>query len=190
MEDALQKAVGLRARSKAMVASMFREARMGNTLDTSRCVSLVNEVVESVNRNSDVFVSLAGLKVADEYTYMHSVAVCALMVALAGELGFTDAQCCEAAMAGLLHDPGKAAMPQELINKPGMPTAAEFEIIKTHPRRGHEMLLAAGTPSEGTLDVCLHHHERMDGTGYPGGLPGEQLTLLARMGPCATSMTQ
>jgi HD-GYP domain-containing protein (c-di-GMP phosphodiesterase class II) len=113
---------------------------------------------------------------------MHSVAVCALMVALGRQLGLNDAQCRDAGMAGMLHDLGKAVMPQEILNKPGKLTPEEFDIIKQHPVRGYEMLLGGTNVSEGAKDVCLHHHERFDGTGYPHGLAGENITLLSRMG--------
>ena len=138
--------------------------------------------VDSINRNSDALVSLLRLKHADEYTYVHSVAVCALMVALGRQLGLDEAQCREAGMAGMLHDLGKSLMPLEILNKPGRLTAEEYEIVKQHPVRGHELLQASGGVGAGTMDVCLHHHERIDGTGYPGNLKHGDITLLARMG--------
>jgi len=82
----------------------------------------------------------------------------------------------------MLHDLGKAAMPQEILNKPGKLTDEEFDIIKTHPARGYEMLLDSTNVSDGAKDVCLHHHERVDGTGYPDGLAGEKISLLGRRG--------
>jgi HD-GYP domain-containing protein (c-di-GMP phosphodiesterase class II) len=182
LSDELQRAARLRARSAEAMRRMFTEARLGNAIEPGECVSLVDDVVESINRHPDALLSLVRLKNADEYTYLHSVAVCALMVALGRQLGLSDAQCHEAGMAGMLHDLGKAAMPQEVLNKPGKLTPAEFEIVKQHPVRGHEMLLAGANVSEAVMDVCRHHHERVDGTGYPDGLAVEQISLLARMG--------
>jgi HD-GYP domain-containing protein (c-di-GMP phosphodiesterase class II) len=182
LSDELQRAARLRARAAETMRHMFTEARLGNAIEPGECVSLVDDVVESINRHPDALLSLVRLKNADEYTYLHSVAVCALMVALGRQLGLGDAQCHEAGMAGMLHDLGKAAMPQEVLNKPGKLTPAEFEIVKQHPVRGHEMLLAGAHVSEAVMDVCRHHHERVDGTGYPDGLTVEQISLLARMG--------
>jgi putative nucleotidyltransferase with HDIG domain len=182
LADELQRAARLRARSAQAMRRMFTEVRLGNAIEPGECVSLVDDVVESINRHPDALLSLARLKSADEYTYLHSVAVCALMVALGRQLGLNDAQCRDAGMAGMLHDLGKAAMPQEVLNKPGKLTPEEFDVIKQHPVRGYEMLLAVADVSEGVLDVCRHHHERVDGTGYPDGLAGERISLLARMG--------
>jgi HD-GYP domain-containing protein (c-di-GMP phosphodiesterase class II) len=103
------------------------------------------------------------------------------MVSLGRQLGLDDATCRDAGMAGLLHDLGKAAMPQEIINKPGKLTDEEFTIIKSHPVKGHETLLASGVDNERVLDVCRHHHERMDGSGYPDRLSSDNLSQIARM---------
>jgi HD-GYP domain-containing protein (c-di-GMP phosphodiesterase class II) len=84
-------------------------------------------------------------------------------------------------MAGLLHDLGKAAMPMDVLNKPGKLTDAEFTIIKSHPVEGHKMLAAAKIDPL-VLDVCLHHHEKTDGSGYPGGLKDEEISQFAKMG--------
>jgi putative nucleotidyltransferase with HDIG domain len=122
------------------------------------------------------------LKTADDYTYMHSVAVCAMMVALARQLGLDDARTRSAGMAGLLHDLGKAVMPQEVLNKPGKLSEAEFAVIKSHPEEGYRMLLKSDSIDAIALDVCLHHHEKIDGSGYPKGLKGDDISLLAKMG--------
>lgn len=168
--------------ARDQVTSMFAEARLGKALDAERCLPLVNEIADSVFRNPGALVSLARLKTQDDYTYMHSVAVCALMVSLARQLALSEAQCREAGMAGLLHDLGKAVMPLEVLNKPGKLTDDEFTIMKSHPVRGYEMLQEAHGAPEAAMDVCLHHHERMDSTGYPHRLPGDRISLLARMG--------
>jgi len=178
----LTQAAKLVNRSRGAVMAMFNEARMGHALQTEACLPLVNDIADSVTRNPDAFVSLARLKTHDDYTYMHSVAVCALMVALARRLRLTDAQCREAGLAGLLHDLGKSMMPLEVLNKPSKLNDSEFLTMKSHPERGHELLRKGDAVGEMVLDVCLHHHERPDGKGYPHGLSGDALSLHARMG--------
>jgi len=182
MAGEMKRAVATMSRSKQAVKALFSEVRLGNAVDATECLPLVDEIAGSVWRNPGALVSLARLKTHDDYTYMHSVAVCALMVSLARQLGLDEAKTRDAGLAGLLHDLGKAMMPSEVLNKPGKLTDAEFTIMKSHPTRGHELLLEGGTATEGALDVCLHHHEKMDGSGYPHGLRGDQISLLAKMG--------
>ena len=182
MAEELRHAAQLCQRSRAAVSAMFTEARLGRALETERCLPLVDDITQSVLRNPGALVSLARLKTQDDYSYMHSVAVCALMVALAQQMGQDDDACRAAGLAGLLHDLGKAAIPLEILNKPGKLTDAEFSVIRTHPLRGWEMLQEASNASEAAMDVCLHHHQRVDGRGYPDRAAGAPLSQLARMG--------
>jgi len=177
-----QRAAKICAKSKEAVTSMFQEARMGKAIDAEQALPVVEEIANSVSRNPGAIISLARLKTADDYTYMHSVAVCALMVALAKQLNLDEKTTREAGLAGLLHDLGKAMIPNEILNKPGKLTDAEFDVIKTHPAEGYKLLLEGKGVGEIPLDVCLHHHEKMDGSGYPDRLPGEKISLLAKMG--------
>jgi putative nucleotidyltransferase with HDIG domain len=170
------------AKSRQAVTSMFEEARMGKAVDTHGAQRLVEEISDSVSRNPGAVISLARLKTADDYTFMHSVAVCALMIALARQLALDEQQTRSAGIAGLLHDLGKAAMPMEVLNKPGKLTDAEFAIIKSHPEEGYRMLLEARQVDAVALDVVLHHHEKTDGSGYPKRLKGAEISLFAKMG--------
>ncbi|MGK5081635.1 HD-GYP domain-containing protein, partial [Janthinobacterium sp. HLX7-2] len=99
------------------------------------------------------------------------------MIALARQLKMPDAQVRELGLAGLMHDIGKMLVPQDTLNKPGDLTQDEFTAIKDHPEAGHRLLLAGNGVSEVVLDVCLHHHEKMNGTGYPAGLAGDAISV-------------
>jgi len=180
--DEVDRATALCKRSKAAVTSLFAEARLGKAIDVQECLPLVEEISESVYRNPGALISVARLKHRDEYTYMHSVAVCALMVALGKQLGLKPDLLREAGLAGLLHDLGKAQIPLAILNKPGKLTDEEFTTMKGHPEHGHELLAEMNVVTPAVLDVCLHHHERIDGTGYPHRLKGEELSLMAKMG--------
>ncbi len=182
MADEVKRAAKICAKSKEAVVSMFQEARMGKAVDHEAAGALVDEISSSVMRNPGALISLARLRSADDYTYMHSVAVCALMVALSRQLSLDDQATRAAGMAGLLHDLGKALMPMEVLNKPGKLTEAEFRVIKSHPVEGHRLLVEGGGAGEVSLDVCLHHHEKVDGSGYPKGLKGDEISLFAKMG--------
>ena len=178
----IQRAAKICYQAKQAVVSMFEEARMGNTVNEGGAKQLVEEIAESVSRNPGALISLARLKTADDYTYMHSVAVCAMMVALAKQLKLDEAQTRSLGLAGLMHDLGKAVMPMHVLNKPGKLSPEEFEVIKSHPVEGHKILSAGPDLDPIVLDVCLNHHEKTDGSGYPNGLKAEQISLFAKMG--------
>lgn len=182
ISEEITRAAEICAGGKEAVTSMFREARMGNTVDAAGVSDLVEEISSSVARNSSALISLARLKTADDYTYMHSVAVCAMMIALARQLKLGEEAVRAVGVAGLLHDVGKMLLPIEVLNKPGKLTDAEFAIVKGHPVKGHVFLLESANIDPVALDVCLHHHEKVDGSGYPKGLKGPQISLFAKMG--------
>jgi HD-GYP domain-containing protein (c-di-GMP phosphodiesterase class II) len=182
LDEELDRARKLQAKSRAAVTSMFQEARMGNAIKVSEAGPLVDEISASITRNPEAFLNLSRLKTKDDYTYMHSIAVCALMIALGKQLGLTGAELKDAGLAGLLHDVGKMQIPEDVLNKPGKLTDEEFDIVKQHPRKGWDLLQGSPDITAVALDVCLHHHERVDGTGYPERISGEPLSLFARMG--------
>jgi HD-GYP domain-containing protein (c-di-GMP phosphodiesterase class II) len=178
----VKRAAALCGKAKGEVTAMFSEARMGRAVSPEKLEPLVEEISNSVQRNPGALVSLARLKTADDYTFMHSVAVCGLMIALARQLGLEQNEVREAGMAGLIHDLGKAMVPLEILNKPGKLTDDEFTRMKQHPRYGYDMLLEGAGVGEISLDVCLHHHEKVDGSGYPDRLDSATISLFAKMG--------
>ncbi len=182
LDEELKRAAMICARARSAVVSMFQEVRMGKAINAEAAGELVEEISSSVLRNPGALISLARLKTADDYTYMHSVAVCALMVALARQLDLDEQGTREAGMSGLLHDIGKAMMPMDILNKPGKLTDDEFRVIQSHPVEGHRLLVEGKSASEIVLDVCLHHHEKTDGSGYPDRLPGDRISVFAKMG--------
>ena len=182
LEEEIGRAAKLCDSSKAAVMAMFSDARMGRAIDVAHVAELVEGISSSVMRNPHALISLARLKHADEYTYMHSVAVCALMIALARQLDLPEPLVREAGMAGLLHDIGKMSIPLALLNKPSKLSDSEFATVRGHPQAGTQILLDSKQVSALVLDVCLHHHEKVDGSGYPHRLAGEQISLFARMG--------
>ncbi len=181
LEDEIETARETLARAKQATIEMFRDARMGNSVSIVEAGPLVEEISQSVARNPAAILSLTRMKNADDYTYLHSVAVCALMIALGKQLEY-EGDPLSLGMAGLLHDVGKMAIPEAVLNKPGKLTDEEFEIIKTHPLRGWEILSESHGVDSLALDVVLHHHERVDGNGYPDRRSGKDISLAARMG--------
>jgi putative nucleotidyltransferase with HDIG domain len=182
LDEEVRRAHKLCGTAKKAVVAMFGEARMGKAIDAAQVTELVEDISASVLRNPSALISLARLKNADEYTYMHSVAVCALMIALARQLNLDEELVREAGMAGLLHDIGKMMIPEEILNKPGKLTDAEFSTVRSHPEAGGRILRESLQISPIVLDVCMHHHEKVDGSGYPHGLKGDGISLFAKMG--------
>lgn len=168
--------------SKKAVAGMFNDVRLGKVINAETAMPVVEEISASIDRNRAALISLARLKTQDDYTYMHSVAVCALMTALAKEIGLPGREVKQAGLAGLLHDVGKAAIPLDVLNKPGALTDDEFQLVRQHPERGYQLLLKAEIKDAVALDVCLHHHEKVNGTGYPNKLSGDAISVFAKMG--------
>lgn len=182
LHDEIDRARRLVREAKPAMVSMFSEARLGRAIDMEGAARLVQKMGDAMHRSPAALLSVARLKQADEYTFMHSVAVSALMIALARQLGLPEQEVSDAGLAGLLHDLGKAKVPESILNKPAALTDAEFATMRKHPEIGHRMLVEQGAASELVLDVVIHHHERVDGHGYPHKLPGEQISLLAKMG--------
>ena len=182
MAKEIQRARLICGRAKDAVMTMFSEAKMGKAMNVADVGLLVEEISNSVLRHPHALISLSRLKTSDEYTYMHSVAVCALMVALARRMNLSEEQVREAGVAGLMHDVGKMMIDPEILNKPGRLTVEEYTAMKYHPEAGLKILQDSNQVNATVLDVCLHHHEKFDGSGYPHGLAGEQISLFARMG--------
>ncbi len=117
----------------------------------------------------------------DDVTYQHTLLVAGFASALAIKLGLRYRAQRLVCKAALLHDVGKVRIPREIVTKPGRLTPAEMAIVRRHPRQGHAMLVRQGGFDARILDVVLHHHEFLDGTGYPDGLSGEAILPLVRL---------
>lgn len=169
------------SRSKAAVMDMFADARLGKAIKTKGIAKLVAQISASVDKDASIILNIARLKTKDEYTFLHSVSVCALMINLARKLGLEPHVVESMGMAGMLHDLGKIAIPEAVLNKPARLSDEEMAVVRNHPQRGYEILSASGSVDSLALDVCLNHHEKMDGTGYPSRTKGEFLSLAARM---------
>lgn len=181
LADELVRARKIQSQASRVIHTVMHDARLGQALDMTEVEPLVEDITNSISRNQSALLSLVRLKTHDDYTFLHSVAVCALMVTFCKALKLDAALTREAGLGALLHDTGKMRVPDAILNKPGRFTDAEFEVMKRHPRDGYDILRSTPGLGEIPLDIALHHHERMDGTGYPDRLPGDQISLVARM---------
>ncbi len=120
------------------------------------------------------------MELRDPYTAGHERRVGEIAAAIAEQLGWNEDRQQGLRIAGRLHDVGKIVVPSEILTKPGRLTAVEFELIKTHAERGYEVLKGIEFPWP-VAEVARQHHERLDGSGYPRGLRGDEILLEARI---------
>jgi putative two-component system response regulator len=139
-----------------------RTAKLRRTLD--EVILVIAHIVES----------------RDPYTAGHQQRVAEVAGAMAENMGFSQDRLKGIRMAGIIHDLGKISVPAEILSKPGLLNDMEFELIKVHPRTGYDILKGIEFPWP-IAEMVYQHHERMDGSGYPRGLKGEEILLEARI---------
>lgn len=169
------------SRATAVVRDLFNAGRLGNDVPVRDALRLVDEIDQMFARGENVLLDVVRLKAEDQDTYLHSVAVCALMVKFARHLAMPEAEVRECGLGGLLHDVGKIRIPATVLHKCGALSPEEFELVKSHAAEGFSILERVSVLSDAVRDVARLHHEKIDGSGYPLGLTGEQIPLLARM---------
>ena len=179
--EELARAANIRKQAAGLVRTVMADARLGKAVELDKVGPVVESVTESILRNSGALLGLLRIKNKDDYTFLHSVSVCALLVAFCRSRKMDEETIYQAGLGGLLHDTGKALVPDAILNKQGRLTEEEFDIIKRHPRDGYDIL--AKTPEIGPipLDITLHHHERRDGSGYPDRQLEDSISELAQM---------
>lgn len=178
--EEIDRAEATAEKAKRTVAQLLAQARLGRAVDIARVIPVVEDIAASVDRNPSALISITRMRDKDEYIYVHSVAVCALMVNLARQLGFAERDVREAGLAGLLLDFGKVVVPETLLRKPSKLSEVEFGLVRQHVERGYQILKSNGYPDV-IADAALHHHERIDGSGYPHRLKGDEISLIAKM---------
>jgi len=178
----VERARQLHGEANRIVRNMVQDIRLGKQIEMEQIEPLVENMIDSIFRNQDALLPLVRLKDHDNYTFQHSVSVSALLVSFARGLKMERSIIKELAIGGLLHDVGKAKVPDEILNKPAKLTDAEFAKMKSHVVQS--ILILQNTPgvSQIALDVAGQHHERFDGTGYPNKLKGDEISLYGRMG--------
>jgi putative nucleotidyltransferase with HDIG domain len=178
-EIKLAKAVHTEARN--VVHHLMNDIRLGKQFELTKMSPVVEQITDSILRNKDAFISLARIKKKDEYTFQHSVSVCALLVAFCRAMEYEQEVILEAGTGGLLHDIGKMKVPDHILNKPTHLTESEFAIMRTHATLGRELLEHTPGVPETAIIIAGQHHERYDGTGYPNRIKQDQISQLGQM---------
>jgi putative nucleotidyltransferase with HDIG domain len=176
-----QFAVHVHEEANQTVREIMATARLGKSSKLEQVSPVVQDVVESIFRNSSPLLHLNTIRTKDQYLFYHSVSTCSLISAFAHRLGICSDITRQIAIGTLLHDIGKTRVPESILNKPGRLTESEFDEIRLHVAHGIEIL--AGMPGLTNISkqVVAQHHERYDGTGYPAGLKGNQISHYGQM---------
>jgi putative nucleotidyltransferase with HDIG domain len=177
LKKELGRAREIKREAKQAVRSLMDEVRFGKQIETEKVEKVVNKMVDSIFRNQDALISLGRIKQTDEYTYMHSMSVCALMIAFGKQLGFDNQMLREVGVGAMLHDIGKMKVPAEILAKKGGLTDDEFEMMKKHVSYSKDLLEQTPGIAELSVMVASQHHERLDGKGYPHGLKGKEISI-------------
>lgn len=162
-----------------------RPAIIGLMQDITERKVAEEQIKHYTERLQNAFMQTVGLattlsEMRDPYTAGHERRVAEIAVAIGTELGLDEQRLIGLRVGGYLHDVGKTAIPIEILTKPGRITPAEYELIKAHPQAGYDVLKDVDFPWP-VAQIALQHHERMDGSGYPQGLKGDQILLEARI---------
>ena len=171
----------LHGEANKVMRNVMGDIRLGQTIQVDRVMPLIENTVESIFRNQDALLPLVRLKTHDDYTFEHSVGVCALLVAFGRAMQLPKEVIREVALGGLLHDVGKACVPDEILNKPAKLSEEEFSVMQKHVVLGIALLHNTDGISDIAMQVVGEHHERFDGTGYPNRQVGEKISVYGQM---------
>ena len=181
MQDELVKARRIFGEANTIVNTVLLDCRMGKQVEVERLEPIITSITGSIFRNPDAIISLLKIKQADKYTFQHSVAVSTLLISFCRAMGIDRETIELVGIGGLLHDIGKMKVPDRILNKPGKLTDKEFEIMKKHV--GYSSFLLENTPglTPTSISIATEHHERFDGSGYPLGIKGDEISQFGQM---------
>ncbi|MFW5686673.1 MAG: HD-GYP domain-containing protein, partial [Halanaerobium sp.] len=175
-----------RRNGKRIVTNTFDKIKNGFLdLNTKDLKNVVEDITDELVLNEDVLLNLVSLKSTSNYTYQHSVNVSVVCIALGKMLGYSKNELFKLGMGGMLHDVGKILIPEEILNKPDKLTDYEYQVIKNHPELGFNYLQQIDSISPLSRIVVYSHHERVDGSGYPRGIKGDEIHEFARVAAIA-----
>jgi len=163
------------------ISTIMEEARLGKLIDVGHIEQIVEDIVLSALCNKDALLGLMRLRRLDKYTFEHSVSVSILLVAFAESLALSKDELIQVGMGGLLMDIGKSITPPKILTKPGKLSKDEFATMRKHVVYSQEILEKMQNASEIVMNIATEHHERLDGTGYPAGKKGDDISFYGQM---------
>ena len=175
----IKKAAVIYRQASVILDEMFENPEELENVPKSKKV--VNTFVNTIFSDSHAIESMIKITAYDYYTHTHSINVCIYSLSLGSFLELDSLMLQELGMSALLHDLGKSRVDSKITNKKGHLTESEFEVMNLHPLYGYTIALKIGIREQHILDGIRHHHENLDGSGYPDGLMGKNITLFARI---------
>ncbi len=174
-----KKAAVIYRQASVILDEMFENPEELENVPKSKKV--VNTFVDTIFSDNHAVESLIRITAYDYYTHTHSINVCIYSLCLGSYMELSAQTLEELGISALLHDLGKSRVDPEITNKKGALNYAEYEAMKNHPVFGYAIAVRIGIKDRRILDGIRHHHEKLDGSGYPDGLSGERITLFARI---------
>ncbi|WP_104399498.1 HD-GYP domain-containing protein [Vibrio penaeicida] len=175
------KAKKLIAEAKGLAQKLLAETFEGNSFEVDALEEWADDVIETVLVDSDAIKCVSALRNKDTYLLEHSVNVACLLVTFGKSLGMDKVMLRDMAIGGIIHDVGKIKVDDKVLHKPARLTPEEFEHMKLHQVYAGEIIDNVEGLNQVSRDVCLMHHEKLDGNGYPNGLKGDEIPIHGRM---------
>ncbi|MCK7630460.1 HD-GYP domain-containing protein [Shewanella sp. JNE10-2] len=167
--------------AKDLIRKVLSETFEGKAIEVAPFGALADSMIESALLDADALKCMSALRSKDAYLLEHSVNVAFLLVTFGKYLQLDRSMLREMAIGGILHDIGKIKVDNKVLHKPGKLTPEEFEHMKLHQVFALDIMNEAKGLSQMSKDICLMHHEKLDGRGYPRGLKGDEIPLHGRM---------
>jgi HD-GYP domain-containing protein (c-di-GMP phosphodiesterase class II) len=164
-----------------IIRNVMDDVRLGRQIELGASKAIVEKITSSVVRNSNAMQSMRRMKSLDDYTFLHSVSVCTILTTFARSAGMDLATIHDIALGALLHDVGKMRINLALLNKPSKLSEEEFRHVKSHVVLGSDLLRQMSGVPKMAFEPLELHHERFDGSGYPNGLKGMEISQVGRM---------
>lgn len=180
-DKARVRAIALRETSKAVLQNFLADPKSGDAVKEMQ--PLINELIDCITGDRDSIYTLLSLKGYDYYTYTHSVNVAALSVGLGAAVDLGRDELEKLGMGAMFHDIGKGRISQEILCKQGRLSAIEYNLIRNHVVEGEKILGSHKSFPAESLAAVVQHHEKLTGKGYPNGLHGNDIGLLAGLPP-------
>jgi len=164
-----------------IIRGVMDDVRLGRQIEVEASKAVVEKITSSVMRNGNAMQSMRRLQSHDDYTFLHSVSVCTMLTTFSKAVGLDLATTHDVALGALLHDIGKMRVNLSLLNKPAKLSDDEFRHMKSHVVLGSDLLRQMSGVPKISFEPLEMHHERFDGSGYPNGLKGTEISQAGRM---------